>query len=58
MPYVRFPLSLRHVGDLLHDRGINLSHKTVRGWGSRWMPGAGCWTVRDAPIGTSTPWGP
>ena len=28
--YVRFPLSLRNVEDLLFERGIDLSHETVR----------------------------
>ena len=33
MLYVRFPLSLRNVEDLLHERGIEVSHGTVRrGW--------------------------
>lgn len=33
MLYVRFPLSLRNVGDLLHERGVDVSHETVRlGW--------------------------
>ena len=26
--YVRFPLSLRNVEDLLHERGIEVSHET------------------------------
>ena len=30
MPYVRFPLSLRNVEDLLHERGIDVSHEVVR----------------------------
>jgi putative transposase len=30
MLYIRFPLSLRNVKDLLHERGIEISHKTVR----------------------------
>jgi len=30
MLYVRFPLSLRNVEDLLHERGVNVSHETVR----------------------------
>ncbi len=30
MMYVRFPLSLRNVEDLLHERGIEVSHETVR----------------------------
>ncbi|GJL96274.1 MAG: hypothetical protein DHS20C06_00910 [Hyphobacterium sp.] len=35
MMYVRFPLSLRSVEDLLHERGINLSHEFVRFWWNR-----------------------
>jgi len=27
--YVRFPLSLRNVEGLLHERGIDISHETV-----------------------------
>ena len=30
MLYVRFPLSLRNLEDLLHERGIDVSHETVR----------------------------
>jgi putative transposase len=30
MLYVRFPLSLRNVEDLLHERGIDVSHETIR----------------------------
>lgn len=35
MLYVRFPLSLRNVEDLLHERGIDISHETVRFWWNR-----------------------
>ncbi|WP_298911300.1 IS6 family transposase [uncultured Aliiroseovarius sp.] len=38
MPYVRFPLSLRNVEDLLHERGIDVSHETVRYWWNRFGP--------------------
>ncbi len=38
MMYVRFPLSLRHVEDLLHERGIDISHETVRTWWNRFGP--------------------
>ncbi|CUH44695.1 Transposase IS66 family protein [Ruegeria atlantica] len=38
MMYVRFPLSLRNVEDLLHERGIEVSHETVRHWWSRFGP--------------------
>jgi putative transposase len=30
MLHVRFPLSLRNVEDLLHERGIDIGHETVR----------------------------
>ena len=38
MLYVRFPLSLRNVEDLLHERGIEVSHETVRFWWQRFGP--------------------
>jgi putative transposase len=38
MMYVRFPLSLRNVEDLLHERGIEVSHETVRFWWHRFGP--------------------
>ena len=31
----RFPLSLRNVEDLLHERGIDISHESVRFWWNR-----------------------
>ena len=38
MMYVKFPLSLRNVEDLLHERGIDLCHETVRLWWRRFGP--------------------
>jgi len=38
MMYVRFPLSLRQVEDLLHERGIDISYETVRFWRNRFGP--------------------
>jgi putative transposase len=38
MLYVRYPLSLRNVEDLLHERGIEISHETVRFWWKRFGP--------------------
>ena len=35
MMCVRFPLSLRNVEDLLFERGIHISHETVRYWWNR-----------------------
>ena len=38
MMYVRFPLSLRQVEDLLFERGMDVSHETVRFWWNRFGP--------------------
>ena len=38
MLYVRFPLSLRNVEDLLNERGVEVSHKAVRFWWQRLGP--------------------
>ena len=36
--YVRFPLSLRNVEDLLHERGVDISHEAIRYWWRRFGP--------------------
>jgi putative transposase len=38
MMYIRSPLSLRNVEDLLHERGIDITHETVRFWWNRFGP--------------------
>ena len=38
MYYVRYPLSLRQVEDALHERGIDVSHESVRYWWNRFGP--------------------
>ena len=38
MMYVRYPLSLRQVEDILFERGIDICHETVRSWWSRFGP--------------------
>lgn len=38
MMYVRFPLSLRNVEDLLHQRGIDVCHESIRLWVDRFGP--------------------
>lgn len=35
MMYIKFPLSLRNVEDLLHERGIDICHETVHYWRNR-----------------------
>ena len=38
MMYVKYPRSLRNVEDLLAERGIDISHETVRFWWNRFGP--------------------
>ena len=38
MLYVRFPLSLRNVEDLLHERGVDVSYEAIRYWWSKFGP--------------------
>src|SRR6478672_7629070 len=38
MMYVRYPLSLRNVEDLLAERRIEISHETARFWWNRFGP--------------------
>jgi len=38
MMYIRYPLSLRQVEDLLFKRGIDICHETVRLWWNRFGP--------------------
>jgi putative transposase len=38
MMYIRYPLSLRNVEDLLFERGIDICRETVRHWWSRFGP--------------------
>lgn len=38
MMYVKYPLSLRNVEDLLHERGIDICHETVHLWWNRFGP--------------------
>ncbi len=47
MMYVRFPLSLRNVEDLLHERGIDICHETV--WQSICRGSGACEVCRNSP---------
>ena len=38
MMYVKYPLSLRNVEDLLFERGVDICHETVRLWWTRFGP--------------------
>ena len=37
MLYVRFPLSLRNVEDLLHERGVDINYEFIRYWWHRFV---------------------
>jgi len=60
--YVRFPLSLRMVEEMLAARGIVVSHETVRQWGRTFGREIANTLRRRAPrrgaatSGTSTRW--
>jgi putative transposase len=61
MMYVKFPLSLRNVEDLLHERGIDICHENVRLWWSRFGPmfaaeigGSASRRCASIPIGDGT----
>ena len=36
--YIHYPLSLRQVEDILFERGIDISHETIRYWWNRFGP--------------------
>jgi len=38
MYYVRYPLSLRQVEDILHERGVDVCHETIRYWWNKFGP--------------------
>ena len=56
--YVRYPLSLRNVEDLLHERGVDICHETVRLWWTRFEPmfAAEIRRKRVDRMRQSTPW--
>ena len=58
MMYVRFPLSLRQVEDLLHERGIDVSYEIVRYWWNRFGPifAADIKKNRSAQMRSRTQW--
>ena len=58
MMCVRFPLSLRQVEDLLHERGIDICYETVRFWWNRFGPtfAAEIKKKRSAQMRAGTQW--
>ena len=55
MIYVRFPLSLRQVGDLLHERGIDIGCETVLAWRNRIGPLFAAEIRKKRPASTRQP---
>jgi putative transposase len=49
--YLRFPLSLRVVEDLLAARGIIVSHQTVRLWAEKFVGALQAKSAGDPPVG-------
>ena len=56
--YIRFPLSLRQVEDLLDERGIDICHESVRVWWNRFGPtfAAEIRKKRSASMRANTQW--
>ncbi len=51
--YVRLPLWLCNVDDLLHERGIEISHETVQFWWNRFGPLVAARTVLSRLVSKS-----
>ena len=49
MMYIRYPLSLRQVEDILFERGIDICHETVRFWWKRFGPIL-AWEIRKRRV--------
>jgi len=52
--YVRFPLSLRNVEDLLDERGNDVCHESVRHWWNHFGPRTAIYPS-DGSVGTVSP---
>ena len=53
--YFRFSLSLRDVEELLAERGVTVSHETIRAWCSRFRPSYAA-GLRRRRAGVSDKW--
>ena len=52
--YVAYPLSLRHVEEMMQERGVFVDHSTVHRWAVRMLPVlAGVFRRRKRPVGRS-----
>ena len=55
MMYIRYPLSLRQVEDLLFERGIDICHETVRFWWNRFPAAPNALPMAGGQIQTPFP---
>ena len=52
--YVAYPLSLRHVEEMMHERGVFVDHSTVHRWAIKILPVmAAVFRRRKRPVGSS-----
>lgn len=52
--YAAYPLSLRHIEEMMHERGVLVDHATVHRWALRILPVlAAVFRRRKRPVGTS-----
>ena len=52
--YAAYPLSLRHIEEMMHERGVFVDHATVHRWAIKILPVlAAVFRRRKRPIGTS-----
>jgi putative transposase len=52
--YVAYPLSLRHVEEMMQERGVFVDHSTVHRWSTKILPAvATVFRRRKRPVGGS-----
>ena len=57
--YVASPLSLRHIEEMMQERGVFVDHSTVHRWAIKMLPVlAAVFRLRKRPVGSSwrMPW--
>jgi putative transposase len=52
--YVAYPLSLRHIEEMMHERGVLVDHTTIHRWALKILPAlAMAFRRRKRPVGSS-----
>lgn len=55
--YAAHPLSLRHIGEMMQERGVFVDHATVHRWALNIMPVlAAAFRRRKRPVGRAGAW--